>query len=72
MPHLQPTTSHPNDRGIKLTVNEFKMAGPIQPISVEGRYFWVDGKRVGVLSLQGAVLHDLISLLTSPVGHSSW
>lgn len=55
----------------KLTIHRAKMAGPTQPVSIDGRCFWVDGKRVGVLSLRGLFV-GLINLLTSTVGHSSY
>lgn len=47
------------------------MAGSIQPVRVEGRYFWVDGKRVSVFSLWGVVWFELTNMLTSLVGRSS-
>lgn len=70
--HLQITATHSKNSGIKLTINELEMSASIPPVNVEGRYFWVDGKRVGVLSPWGPVSHGLISLLTSHMGHSSW
>lgn len=69
--HLQPTAAHSSNREIKLAIYDLTMAGSIQPVRIEGRYFWVDGKRVGVLPLWGAILHGLTNLLTSLVGRSS-
>lgn len=48
------------------------MTGSIRPVRVEGRYFWVGGKRVRAFPPRRAVLHALIGMLTCPVGRSSW
>ena len=70
--HFHPRSAALNKREIKSTSCECKMTGFVRPVSVKGRYFWVDDKRVGAFPLLCAVLSGLIDTLTCPMGRSSW